>query len=164
MSIVLHTTWLIRISQLNIPVYPLFKCHTCWLQSHLCCYATTWLTHYHNLMHWVQELEAAEIPVGWSGLISPLTRGVFDFMQRHTDISPRAAACCQGRNWKRRREVGLFLLPVVMLSRCLDTLVTDEVNNMQYLSNARTFQKCFHEQQKRFLYSLLLNTGPSVQE
>ncbi len=74
-------------------------------------------------------------------------------MQRHTDISPRVAACSQGRNWKRRREVGLFLLPVVMLSRCLDTLVTDEVNNMQYLSNARTFQKCFHEQQKRFLYT-----------
>ncbi len=40
-----------------------------------------------------------------------------------------------------------------MLSRCLDTLITDEVNNMQYLSNAQTFQKCFHEQQKHFLYT-----------
>lgn len=43
-SIVLLTTWLIRILQLNIAVYPLLKCHTCCLQSHLCCYATTWLT------------------------------------------------------------------------------------------------------------------------
>ncbi len=74
-------------------------------------------------------------------------------MQRRTDLSARVAACSRGRNWKRRREVGLFLLPVVMLSRCLDTLITDEVNNMQYLSNARMFQKCFHEQQKHFLYT-----------
>ncbi len=28
----------------------------------------------------------------------------------------------------------------------VDTLITDKVNNMQYLSNARTFQKCFHEE------------------
>ncbi len=60
-------------------------------------------------------------------------KGVFDFMQRLTDLSPRVVACSRGR----RREVGLFLLPVVMLSPCLNTLITDEVNNMQYLSNAR---------------------------
>lgn len=62
MSIVLHTTWLIRISQLNIPVYPLLKCHTCWLQSHLCCYATTWLTP--SITIWCRSWDAAEIPVG----------------------------------------------------------------------------------------------------
>jgi len=27
---------------------------------------------------------------------------------------------------------------------------TDDVNNMQYLSNERTFQKCFHKQQKHY--------------
>ncbi len=35
----------------------------------------------------------------------------------------------------------------MMLSLCLDTLITDELNNMQYLSNARTFQNFFHVQE-----------------
>jgi len=35
--------------------------------------------------------------------------------------------------------------------------ITDEVNNMQYLSNSRTFQKCFYEQHKHFLYTAYMD-------
>ncbi len=80
---------------------------------------------------------------------------VFDFVQRRTDLEARVAACSRGC------EVGLFLLPVVMLSRCLNTHITNEVNNMSCNISQmhRRFRNVFIT---RNTFYILLNKGPSA--
>ncbi len=93
------------------------------------------------------------LAMGWIGTSYALDHwGVFNFMQRHTDLQARVAACIRGRNWKRRREVWLFLLQVVMLSRGLDTRTTDEVNNCNICQMHRCFRNVF-KSKKHFLYT-----------
>ncbi len=95
-------------------------------------------------------------PLQWAESEHPIYApdhwGVFNFMQRHTDLQARVAACIRGRDWKRRREVWLFLLQVVMLSRGLDTRTTDKMNNCNICQMHRCFRNVF-KSKKHFLYT-----------
>ncbi len=70
-------------------------------------------------------------------------------LERYRCVRLHAASC------RSRREQPLAVGGGIESGdlKSLHTLITDEVNTMHYLSNAQTFRKCFHEQQKHFLYT-----------
>ncbi len=85
--------------------------------------------------------------------------GVFHLKHGYRRRWTRVAAWSQGRSWKRTRQAGHFLLPLVTLTRCLHTLSHMKWIKCNICQIHRRFRNVFMSNRNTFYISYCLIQG-----